>query len=101
MKARVVILCGGIGTRLREETEFRPKRPVMGLRQSHVISLGDRGILAPFSSSWAASSSRTYPVELFWTICFRRAPRTGWWGGRLSALTIVLAVFRATESPAA
>ena len=65
MKAKVVILCGGMGTRLREETEFRPKRLVMGLRQSHVISLGDRGILAYFSSSWAASSSRTYPVKLF------------------------------------
>lgn len=25
MKAQVVILCGGMGTRLREETEFRPK----------------------------------------------------------------------------
>jgi len=25
MKGQVVILCGGMGTRLREETEFRPK----------------------------------------------------------------------------
>ena len=25
MKAKVVILCGGMGTRLREETEYRPK----------------------------------------------------------------------------
>jgi hypothetical protein len=65
MKAKVVILCGGMGTRLREETEFRPKRLVRGLRQGHVISLGDRGILAYFSSSWAASSSHTYPVKLF------------------------------------
>ena len=65
MKAKVAILCGGMGTRLREEKEFRRTRLVMGLRQSHVISLADRGILAPFSSSWAASSSRTYPVKLF------------------------------------
>ena len=25
MRMKVVILCGGLGTRLREETEFRPK----------------------------------------------------------------------------
>ena len=25
MKTKVVILCGGMGTRLREETEYRPK----------------------------------------------------------------------------
>ena len=29
-----VILCGGLGTRLREETEFRPKLTVRGVHTS-------------------------------------------------------------------
>ncbi|MCG6534211.1 MAG: NTP transferase domain-containing protein, partial [Syntrophales bacterium LBB04] len=33
---KVVILCGGLGTRLREETEFRPKP---------MVNIGDRPIL--------------------------------------------------------
>src|SRR5206468_11950801 len=33
---KVVILCGGLGTRLREETEFRPKP---------MVPVGDRPIL--------------------------------------------------------
>ena len=33
---QVVILCGGLGTRLREETEFRPKP---------MVDIGDRPIL--------------------------------------------------------
>ena len=33
---KVVILCGGLGTRLREETEFRPKP---------MVPIGDRPIL--------------------------------------------------------
>ena len=33
---KVVLLCGGQGTRLREETEFRPKP---------LVSVGDRPIL--------------------------------------------------------
>jgi len=33
---KVVILCGGVGTRLREETEFRPKP---------MVNIGDRPIL--------------------------------------------------------
>ena len=33
---KVVILCGGLGTRLREETEFRPKP---------MVEIGDKPIL--------------------------------------------------------
>jgi glucose-1-phosphate cytidylyltransferase len=36
MKAKVVILCGGMGTRLREETEYRPKP---------LVEIGGRPIL--------------------------------------------------------
>ena len=39
---KVVILCGGLGTRLREETEFRPKPmvPVGGRpMHSHIMNL--------------------------------------------------------------
>ena len=35
-KPKVVILCGGLGTRLREETEFRPKP---------MVEIGGRPIL--------------------------------------------------------
>ena len=35
-KVKVVILCGGLGTRLREETEFRPKP---------MVTIGDKPIL--------------------------------------------------------
>ena len=60
---KVVILCGGLGTRLREETEFRPKpmveiggRPILwhimklyawhGLNE-FVLCLGYRGNIIP------------------------------------------------------
>jgi molybdopterin-guanine dinucleotide biosynthesis protein A len=36
MEMKTVILCGGLGTRLREETEFRPKP---------MITIGERPIL--------------------------------------------------------
>ena len=36
MQHKVVILCGGLGTRLREETEFRPKP---------MVNIGSRPIL--------------------------------------------------------
>src|SRR3974377_1403690 len=36
MKMKVVLLCGGLGTRLREETEFRPKP---------MVEIGGRPIL--------------------------------------------------------
>src|SRR4029453_19013981 len=58
-RMKVVILCGGLGTRLREETEFRPKplvdiggRPILWHIMKHyahhgynefVLSLGYRG----------------------------------------------------------
>jgi len=29
VKMKIVILCGGLGTRLKEETEYRPKPMVM------------------------------------------------------------------------
>lgn len=42
---RVVILCGGLGTRLREETEYRPKP---------LVPIGDRPILWHIMKSYAA-----------------------------------------------
>ncbi|MBT8763353.1 glucose-1-phosphate cytidylyltransferase [Desulfohalobiaceae bacterium Ax17] len=41
---KVVILCGGLGTRLREETEFRPKS---------MVSIGNRPILWHIMKSYA------------------------------------------------
>ena len=42
---QVVILCGGLGTRLREETEYRPKP---------MVSVGNRPILWHIMKSYAA-----------------------------------------------
>lgn len=42
---KVVILCGGLGTRLREETEYRPKP---------MVSIGDRPILWHIMHRYAA-----------------------------------------------
>jgi glucose-1-phosphate cytidylyltransferase len=42
---KVVILCGGKGTRLREETEFRPKP---------MVPIGDRPILWHIMKIYAA-----------------------------------------------
>jgi len=44
-RPRVVILCGGLGTRLREETEYRPKP---------LVPIGDRPILWHIMKSYAA-----------------------------------------------
>jgi len=43
-KPKVVILCGGLGTRLREETEFRPKP---------MVPIGDRPILWHIMKTYA------------------------------------------------
>ncbi len=48
---KVVILCGGAGTRLREETEFRPKP---------MVNIGARPILwniMKYTRSFSAGSS--------------------------------------------
>src|SRR5882757_7814334 len=42
---KVVILCGGLGTRLREETEYRPKP---------MVPVGDRPILWHIMKHYAA-----------------------------------------------
>ena len=42
---RVVLLCGGLGTRLREETEFRPKP---------MVEVGGRPILWHIMKRYAA-----------------------------------------------
>jgi len=44
-QTRVVILCGGLGTRLREETEYRPKP---------LVPIGNRPILWHIMKSYAA-----------------------------------------------
>ena len=46
---KVVILCGGLGTRLREETEFRPKP---------MVPIGNRPILWHIMKFYAHSGSR-------------------------------------------
>ncbi len=38
---KVVVLCSGLGTRLREETEFRPKPMVEIGRASYPLGLWD------------------------------------------------------------
>ena len=49
---QVVILCGGLGTRLREETEYRPKpmvnighRPILWHIMKHYVHLGSKEFL--------------------------------------------------------
>ena len=49
---KVVILCGGKGTRLREETEFRPKPMVPIGQTTHPVA-----IMKYYASSGTASSS--------------------------------------------
>src|SRR5438270_10562970 len=44
-QTRVVILCGGLGTRLREETEYRPKP---------MVPIGNRPILWHIMKTYAA-----------------------------------------------
>src|SRR4051794_41973626 len=45
MKAKVVLLCGGQGTRMREETEFRPKP---------MVEVGGRPLLWHIMKGYAA-----------------------------------------------
>src|SRR3954454_23745868 len=48
---KAVILCGGKGTRLREETEFRPKP---------MLPIGDRPILWHIMKTYAAHGIRDF-----------------------------------------
>lgn len=51
----VVILCGGLGTRLREETEFRPKP---------MVNIGDRPILWHIMKIYAAYGYKEFVLAL-------------------------------------
>ena len=48
-KPKVVVLCGGLGTRMREETEFRPKP---------MVEIGGRPILWHIMKIYAAHGDR-------------------------------------------
>jgi glucose-1-phosphate cytidylyltransferase len=52
---QVIILCGGLGTRLREETEFRPKP---------MVNIGDRPILWHIMKIYAAFGHRDFVLPL-------------------------------------
>ena len=52
---KVVILCGGLGTRLREETEFRPKP---------MVEVGGRPILWHIMKSYAHYGFREFVLCL-------------------------------------
>jgi glucose-1-phosphate cytidylyltransferase len=52
---KVVILCGGLGTRLREETEVRPKP---------MVYIGDRPILWHLMSLYAAHGFQEFVIAL-------------------------------------
>ena len=52
---KVVVLCGGLGTRLREETEFRPKP---------MVEIGGRPILWHIMKSYAAAGYREFVLCL-------------------------------------
>lgn len=52
---KVVILCGGLGTRLREETEFRPKP---------MVPVGNRPILWHIMHSYSAHGFRRFVLCL-------------------------------------
>lgn len=54
-KCPVAILCGGQGTRLREETEFRPKP---------MVEIGDRPILWHIMSIYAAAGLNNFVLAL-------------------------------------
>ena len=51
----VVIFCGGIGTRLREETEFRPKP---------MVQVGNRPILWHIMKNYAHFGHRDFVLAL-------------------------------------
>src|SRR3974390_1352792 len=52
---KVVVLCGGVGTRLREETEFRPKP---------LVEIGGRPILWHIMKSYAHYGFREFVLCL-------------------------------------
>src|SRR5436309_15154000 len=52
---KVVILCGGLGTRLREETEYRPKP---------LVPIGNRPILWHIMQSYAAHGLTDFVLAL-------------------------------------
>lgn len=52
---KVVILCGGLGTRLREETEFRPKP---------MVNIGERPILWHIMKIYAQCGHKDYVLAL-------------------------------------
>jgi glucose-1-phosphate cytidylyltransferase len=52
---KVVILCGGVGTRLREETEFRPKP---------LVEVGDRPILWHIMKLYASYGFKEFIIAL-------------------------------------
>jgi glucose-1-phosphate cytidylyltransferase len=52
---KVVVLCGGLGTRLREETEFRPKR---------LVDIGGRPILWQIMKTYIHRRFRDVPGRL-------------------------------------
>jgi glucose-1-phosphate cytidylyltransferase len=52
---QVIILCGGLGTRLREETEFRPKP---------MVKIGDRPILWHIMKTYAAFGHHDFILPL-------------------------------------
>ena len=52
---KVVILCGGLGTRLREETEYRPKP---------MVPIGDRPILWHIMNRYAAYGFKEFVLCL-------------------------------------
>src|SRR5450759_1416388 len=54
-RPRVVILCGGQGTRLREETEYRPKP---------LVPIGDRPILWHIMKTYASYGYNDFILAL-------------------------------------
>jgi glucose-1-phosphate cytidylyltransferase len=52
---KTVILCGGLGTRLREETEFRPKP---------MVNIGTRPILWHIMKIYAHQGYRDFVLAL-------------------------------------
>ncbi len=52
---QTVILCGGLGTRLREETEFRPKP---------MVNIGERPILWHIMKSYSCFGYKNFVLAL-------------------------------------